>query len=189
MPLLLSLLAFSSSCVRVNQSGIEDLSSAEKLHVKPLKVAMDSVKRDGNLYQVTAAQVHEYLKSKDDVIVYDFMSTCPSTKRVKPNALVKLCRSIGFDVCVISCTYDAVFPLSQYQCPMFVINTNYYGTEKMGEYCSKFYNELCGKDYEDIEGVYWYFHKGKYITDLLDVEELKALGTVINENKPSAQHE
>ena len=101
IPLLLSLWAFSSSCVRVNQSGITELSSAEKMHVKPLKVAMDSVTRDGNMYQVTAAQVREYLKHKGDVIVYEFMSTCPSEKRVKPNALIKLCRSIGFDVCYI----------------------------------------------------------------------------------------
>ncbi|MDD7079761.1 MAG: hypothetical protein PUI06_03305 [Prevotella sp.] len=189
IPLLLSLWAFSSSCVRVNQSGITELSSAEKMHVKPLKVAMDSVTRDGNMYQVTAAQVREYLKHKGDVIVYEFMSTCPSEKRVKPNALIKLCRSIGFDVCVISCTYDAVFPLSQYQCPMFVVNTNYYNTENMGEYCSKFYSELCGKNYEEIEGIYLYFHKGQYVTDFLDVNEIKALGMVMNENKPSVQHE
>lgn len=43
-----------TSCIEVNGSGYSDLSESEKLHVKKCEASMDSIKNDGNLYNLSS---------------------------------------------------------------------------------------------------------------------------------------
>ena len=51
-----------TSCIEINDSGYSDLKESEKQHVKKSTSNLGTLQNDGNLYQITAEQVKEYIQ-------------------------------------------------------------------------------------------------------------------------------
>lgn len=154
-----------TSCIEVNGSGYSDLSESEKQHVKTCEAPLDTIKNDGNLYQVTAKQVKDCINGYKEVIVYEYLPFCSGDNGVSPAKIKKSCDKQNIHLIVISSVYDGIFPIpSDNTFPLFVIDNNVYHTDNYQTYGEQFYKSLTGSDSENRKiNSFHYFCNGKYI--------------------------
>ena len=162
------------SCIEFNGSGLSDLSETEKQKVKTCTTPLDSLHNDGNLYKVTAKQVDMYIKSKKNVLVYEYLPFCKGESGRSPAEVKLICDKKKWDYIVISSVYDGIFPIpSSNTFPMFVIDNSVYNTDNYQTYSNLFYFDLTNEDGDErTTGVLHYFNKGKYVRSYSSIDEI-----------------
>ena len=162
-----------SSCfIQINTSGYEALSAEDKAKVRLCAVPVDSLRADGNIYQITARQLEKYLERHADVIVYEYRSFCTGPDCVSPVVAEQVCRERGYVFCLVAVTYDYLVNSEGVTCPRLVINMDAYGTDNYKKYSRSFFNELIGQPSEDVAGAFHYFHDGRYICTYKSVYDI-----------------
>lgn len=172
-----ALSVFLTSCglIEINGSGYRSLGQAEKARVKVCDQPIDSLKDDGNVYQVTAGQVKDYLKCHDDVIIYKWLSFCRSVYCVSPAHAKKVCEERGYTFCLVACDYEYIDRIFGSGIPALAIDINAYGTDNYKKYTKYFFRELVGADFDETSGLFHRFHKGRYVESYDSVDDVKQL--------------
>ena len=157
--------AILTSCIEVNGSGYSDLSESEKRHVKKCEAPLDSIKNDGNLYQVTVRQVKGCINGYKETIVYEYLPFCSGDNGIPPTEIKRTCDKRNIHLVVISSVYDGIFPIPlDNTFPLFVIDNSVYHTDNYQTYGEQFYKSLTGSDSEDRKtNAFHYFRNGKYV--------------------------
>ena len=157
--------AIFPSCIEINGSGYSDLSESEKQHVIRCTDPLDSIKNDGNLYQVTVKQVRECINGHTEVIVYEYLPFCSGNSVMSPARIKQSCDKRNIHLVVISSVYDGIFPIpSANHFPLFVIDNSVYHTDNYQTYGELFYKSLTGSEEENRQiSSFHYFHNGEYV--------------------------
>lgn len=165
---------FLSGCMHSRTSGYQQLTAEEKARVKVCQGPMSQIVYDGNVYQVTATQVRDYMRDIPDLIVYEYFPLCTISSCVSPTHVLKFCKRKGLRLCVISSVYDGLFLLKQQVLPLFAISPAVYGTDDYQVYTSRFYDELTGVSEEERgPALYHYFKYGTYVCSYGNLESLR----------------
>jgi len=160
---LYSLIFSLSACVSVNGSGYESLTDAQKGKVVRCESSIGRLGNGHSVYQITVAQLKEYLDKQDSVIVYEYLPFCSSENCVSPILAEKLCTSKGYSFCLVATTYDGLFGIGELHHPILAIDFAQYHTNNYKKYGRAFYKELTGKSLSERGyGRYHLFVKGKY---------------------------
>ena len=162
-----------TSCIEINGSGFSDLTASEKQHVKKCESNLEALQNDGNLYQVTAKQVKEYIQKEHKVLVYEYLPFCSGESGRSPMEVKSDCDKKGLKCLVISSVYDGILPIpTTYTFPMLVINHQVFGTDNYQEYSDQFYQKLMGCKSQSREGIYHLFSDGKYLRSVVSLADL-----------------
>lgn len=162
-----------TSCIEINGSGYSDLTEADRQHVKKCTGNIGTLQNDGNLYQITAEQVKEYIQKEHKVLVYEYLPFCSGESGRSPIEVKGYCDGKGLKCLVISSVYDGIFPIpTACTFPMLVINHQVFGTDNYQEYGDKFYQQLIGNDAQSREGSYHLFSDGKYVRSFESLVDL-----------------
>ena len=156
-----------ASCIEINGSGYSDLTESEKQHVKKCTSSLGTLQNDGNLYQITAEQVQEYIQKEHNVLVYEYLPFCSGESGRAPMEVKDYCDKKELKCLVVSSVYDGIFPIPETNTfPMLVIDHQVLGTDNYQEYGDKFYLQLIGIDGQLREGIYHLFSEGKYVRSI-----------------------
>jgi len=102
-----SIVSFTScGMIVIDGSGYESLSHEEKAKVKVCTAAIDSLKADGNVYEITGRQLKDYLHKFSKSIVYEWVSYCSNESCVPPAYAERICQERGYKFCLVAVTYD-----------------------------------------------------------------------------------
>ena len=86
--------------------GLRHANRCPRARVKTCEGPIASLTADSNIYQVTAAQVKEYVAGQGEVIVYEFTPWCNGDRCVIPMAAEKAIRERGYGFCLVAIGYD-----------------------------------------------------------------------------------
>ena len=151
-----------------NHSEYATLSDDEKARVMDI-TDMDNLKADGNVYRVRHEQVRHYLNGRGKAVVYSYIPYCTKEGCVDPVDCFKKCDEAGVELLLISELYYKLFEnTTDYPQPVFVINSESYGTDDREDYVKLFYNGLVGEEnWSRLSlsggGLYFCFNRAKYI--------------------------
>lgn len=168
-------LVCSCGTVSINTSGYATLTDVQRARVKPCAGAISSLRADSNIYQVTAAQVKEHIAGQGEVIVHEFTPWCNGDQCVIPWAAEKAIRERGYGFCLVAIGYDHPERLAGVSSPKLVINTTAYGTDNFKKYCRKFFGELTGADWRDLQGNFHLFKYGRYVYTYNELKDIPAV--------------
>lgn len=161
--------------ISINTSVYSELTDEQRARILLCEGPIDSLNADSNIYQVTAAQVKEYVAGQDEVIVYKFTPWCNGDQCVIPRAAEKAIRGRGYGFCLVPIGYDHQERLAGVSCPKLVINTTAYDTDNFKKYCRRFFGELTGSDWNDLQGSFHLFKNGRYVCSYNELEDIPAL--------------
>lgn len=163
----------SCGIVSVNESGYKHLSPEEKLRIKRCSVSIHDLSYDGNIYQIDANQMTDYLNEHNEVVIYEYASYCNSNNCISPKEAEKLCLSSGITFCIIVTTYDHIERIPTLEAPLLAIRQEAYKTDKTHVYCDMFFNQVTGvTDKERGYGRFYYFRNGKFIKSYENLNDL-----------------
>lgn len=165
----------SCGLIEINGTGYTSLGPVEKAHVKKCTEPIDSLKDDGNVYQVTASQVKEYMQKHDYVIIYRWFSFCQSEECVNPAYAKKVCEERGYTFCLVAGDYDHMDRAFGLGFPVLAIDRDAYGSDNYKKLAKKFYGELLGNRYDKTKGedLFYKFHKGQYVESFPGIKDVK----------------
>jgi len=167
-----SIVIFTScGMVVIDGSGYESLSHEEKAKVKVCTTAIDSLKADGNVYEITGRQLKDYLHKFSKSIVYEWAPYCSNESCVSPAYAERICQERGYKFCLVAVTYDHLENAKGIKCPLLVISRIAYGTDNMKAYCNKFFMELTGKPHKELKARFHIFDNGKYTHSLNEITD------------------
>ena len=150
------------------------LSDDKKARVMDI-TDMDSLKADGNVYRVRHEQVKHYLNGRGKAVVYSYIPYCTKEGCVDPVECFRKCDEAGVELLLISELYYKLFEnTTDYPQPVFVINSESYGTDDREDYVKQFYNGLVGEENWSRKtkgGLYFCFNRGKYIGQFKKLDE------------------
>ena len=150
------------------------LSDDKKARVMDI-TDMDSLKADGNVYRVRHEQVRHYLNGRGKAVVYSYIPYCTQKSCVDPVDCFRMCDEAGVELLLISELYYKLFEnTTDYPQPVFVINSESYGTDDREDYVKLFYNGLVGEEnWSRLSngGLYFCFNRGKYIGQFKKLDE------------------
>lgn len=162
----------SCGMISINDSGYKRLSENEKARVKKCTTAIDSLTADGNIYQITVAQMREYLSHRNNVIIYQYATYCHSTFCINPIAAQQICREHGYEFCLLIDTYDYLERIPAMDVPILAIDQTPYNTDKTPKYCDGFFDALTGvTDKVRGYGRFFHFQQGRFINEYNDIRE------------------
>lgn len=162
----------SCGMISINDSGYKRLSPKEKAHIKKCTTSIDSLAADSNIYQITVAQMQEYLSHRNDVIIYEYATYCHSAFCINPIAAQQICREHGYGFCLLIDTYDYLERIPAMNVPILAIDQTPYDTDKTPKYCNGFFNALTGvTDKVRGYGRFLHFHQGRFIKAYNDIRE------------------
>lgn len=163
---ILSLCITGCASIPGYNSGYKRLSQENKQKVKRLENKdIDSLKNDGNVYIVRAAQLLDYMKRKERVLVYEWSPHCGADCCVTLDFMEKFCREKGMELLVVIKYYcfDLIPGPAIFSKPLFFIDTQYYGTDICYKYSPRFYKDLSGKSQKELNyGRHYYFVNGRF---------------------------
>lgn len=157
-----------ASCgIYINDDGYKFLSYNEKSHVMPLSGSINEIKNDGNIYKINVAQMQDFLRSHDKVIIYEYLSFCTSDHCLLPSAIEEKCTKYGITMCIVLESYANAFEIPKMQSPLLIVDKDNYTKKR---YCTQFFNELTGTTYKTRGyGRYYFFKYGKYVKCIDDI--------------------
>lgn len=165
-----------TSCVEVNGSGYDSLTEQEKEHVKPCRTDIENITPDGNLYKIKVEQVSNFIRKKQNVLVYEYLPFCNGESGRCPIEVKQVCKKLHLECIVISSVYDGIFPLSKYNFPIFVIDNEPFKTNNYQVYSNEFYKTLTNcNDKSRRSASFHYFKYGQYVrsyTSVLDINNI-----------------
>lgn len=165
---VLLVIGYFTGFVVVEGNGLHSeyakLSEDKQARVKDA-VEMDSLKADGNVYRVRHEQVKKYLNGKGKALVYSYIPYCTKDNCTDPKDCFNKCKEVGVELVLISELYYKLFEnTTEYLQPVFVINSDSYGSDDREEYVRMFYDGLIGEDnWSRLTGCYFCFNHGQYI--------------------------
>lgn len=176
-PVMLLVIGYYTGIVSVEGNGSHSeyakLSDDKKARVMDI-TDMDSLKADGNVYRVRHEQVRHYLNGRGKAVVYSYVPYCTKEGCVDPMECFKKCDEAGVELLLISELYYKLFEnTTDYPQPVFVINSESYGTDGREDYVKLFYNGLVGEEnWSRIinGGLYFCFNRGKYIGQFKELD-------------------
>lgn len=78
---------------------------------------------------------------------------------------------------VLAIGYDHPERLAGVSSPKLVINTTAYGTDNFKKYCRKFFGELTGADWRDLQGNFHLFKYGRYVYTYNELKDIRLYKT------------
>lgn len=117
----------------------------------------------------------EYVAGQGEVIVYEFTPWCDGDLCVAPRAAENAIRGRGYGFSLVAIGYDHPERLAGVSCPKLVINTTAYDTDNFKKYCRRFFGELTGRNWNDLQGSFHLFKNGRYVCSYNELEDIPAL--------------
>lgn len=163
-----------TSCIQLAglTSGYSHLSQKQQERVVKCDGRISDIQDYSYVYEVTVAQVKEFLSTHEKVIVYDYTPFCTSDNCVSPIRLKQFFHEKGLELLVISNIYDDIFKSLSPHYPMLMIDADEHGTNRRSKYIDAFYISLLGKTQKEINyALYHYFYKGMYVASFKNIED------------------
>lgn len=164
--LLVVLCLLCASCISLGglYCGYNQLSDEQKQQVKVLETFIENIVADGNIYLVTHEQVAAFIKTHEDVLIYEYTPWCSAENCANPHEVAKLCKERGSAFLLISTTLEDFSDLLKLKLPTFAINHHAYQTNVRSKYLRKFYDTLTGiPEKERGLGSYYIFRNGQFV--------------------------
>ncbi|WP_288318805.1 hypothetical protein [Xylanibacter caecicola] len=170
------LLAAFSSCISLNSTGFYSLSKEEQQHVKRCNTPIKNLTADKNTYMVNAGQVKEHLKDIKHAVVYSYLSFCHSENCVSPSKAEQICKSKGYNLILISGTYENLSLVHGNAIPTLAIDPEAYGTDNYQKLNKLFYNELTGTNEKERDfGSFYVFENGTFIKTYENLNDIPSI--------------
>jgi len=187
---LVSIVCFTScGMIVINGSGYESLTKEEKSRIKLCSSTIDSLRTDGNAYEITGSQLKSHLKGFSKSIVYEWAPYCSNESCVSPAYAERICQERGYKFCLVAVTYDRLENAKGIKSPLLVISRTAYGTDNMKTYCDKFFMELTGKPHKELKARFHVFENGKYthsLNEITDAPFINKFNSTIKRETPTS---
>lgn len=150
-----------SSCIVVGyNSGLNQLTTAQKEKVirtdKPIQV----LPCDSNVYIVSETQIQDYIQRQDSCIVFHWYAACPYTFR--PKGFEQYCDSLNYvPIIVMSCfSWHSFNWFDATHTPLLFPDIEPYKTDRVYKYMEMLCQNLTGVAEEPA--TFWLFKHGKF---------------------------
>ncbi len=109
------------------------------------------------IYTLNADQVKQILASKDSSVLYFWSPRCHSSACLPLSTFEQHCSDNGYTPIIVAEYYDYDNFLAQHhESNLYILDYDYYQTQKTGKCATNFFKELLGEKY-DKDNYYRYF--------------------------------
>lgn len=177
VPVLFCLLV--SGCISVSfvnmakVSGYETaLDSLQQSHVKWLSEndTLTDSPNDGNIYAVSASQLHSLIKRYPQSMVYLWTPSCPGNTCFSLSAIQQQCNERGLELFVVATSFYEIFSQNTVliKHPVVITNERIYKKSSFEDATRQFVQELLGeKNYNNLADSLWIgrfvFREGEFV--------------------------
>lgn len=177
MFVLLMVIGYWTGKIVVESSGYySDFVQLDKSLQKRVMAAsdLDSLKADDNVYTLQPKQLKQYLSSRGKVLIYSYIPYCTRNNCISPLEAYQKCKNAEVELMLIAEGYHKLFEnTAKYPQPVFMIDSQFFGTDIREEYVYRFYSCLVGfgKWHRFNGGLYFCFNHGCFIKQCEKIDD------------------
>lgn len=161
------------SCIRLNENGYNQLAPSQKERVVESMLPIDSLPSDGKVYLVSVAQMKDYIRNHQKVIIYEYGAYCHSENCLSPQSAEDISLLKGYDFCLLLDSFSHFLEFPMTVSPVLASNPESFGL-KQGHSCIELMiNELTERHLgKNDYGRFYVFKDGHFVGSINNIKEL-----------------